>query len=65
MDLYEVSRQRYEKSSTMMTSNHHVAEWYPLAGDPLLATAAMDRLLHRSHIVVVDGKSYCTSQRVA
>jgi len=65
MDLYEIIRQRYERSSTIMTSNRDVAEWYPLFGDPLLASAAMDRLLHHSHVVVLEGQSYRTSQRAA
>jgi len=63
MDLYEIIRQRYERSSTLITSNRDVAEWYPLFGDPLLATAAMDRLLHHSHVLVLDGLSYRTARR--
>jgi DNA replication protein DnaC len=62
MDLYEVIRQRYERSSTIITSNRDVTEWYPLFGDPLLASAAMDRLLHHSQILVLDGESYRTGR---
>lgn len=65
MDLYELIRGRYEKSSTIITSNRDVNEWYPLFGDALLASAAMDRLLHHSDILVLDGKSYRTGRRVA
>jgi DNA replication protein DnaC len=65
MDLYEIIRQRYEHSSTTVTSNRDVAEWYPLFGDPLLASAAMDRLLHHSEILVLDGKSYRTARKAA
>lgn len=65
MDLYELIRQRYERTSTIITSNRDVTEWYPLFGDPLLASAAMDRLLHHSHILVLDGRSYRTSQKAA
>jgi DNA replication protein DnaC len=61
MDLYELIRQRYEHASTIITSNRDVTEWYPLFGDALLASAAMDRLLHHSHVITLDGKSYRTA----
>ena len=61
MDLYEVIRQRYERGSTVITSNRDIPEWYPLFGDDLLASAAMDRLLHHSHVVTLDGRSYRTA----
>ncbi len=65
MDLYELIRQRYEHSSTLLTSNRDVQEWFPLFGDPLLATAAMDRLLHFSQILVLEGQSFRTAKKVA
>jgi DNA replication protein DnaC len=65
MDLYEVIRQRYERSSTILTSNRDVQEWYPLFGDALLASAAMDRLLHHSHVLVLEGDSFRTAKRAA
>ena len=61
MDLYEVIRQRYERGSMILTSNRDITEWYPLFGDDLLASAAMDRLLHHSHVITLDGKSYRTA----
>ncbi|HYD47500.1 MAG TPA: IS21-like element helper ATPase IstB [Terriglobales bacterium] len=57
-DLYEIIRQRYERASTVITSNRAIEEWGSLFGDALLASAAMDRLLHHSHVVVMDGDSY-------
>lgn len=57
-DLYEIIRQRYERASTIFTSNRSMEEWAPLFGDPLLATAAMDRLLHHAHVVEMLGDSY-------
>jgi DNA replication protein DnaC len=65
MDLYELIRQRYERSSTIITSNRDVEEWYPLFGDALLASAAMDRLLHHSHVLVLEGESYRTHKKAA
>ncbi|MDI7268570.1 MAG: IS21-like element helper ATPase IstB [Myxococcota bacterium] len=58
LDLYEVIRQRYEVGSLIMTSNRAVHEWYPLFSDDLLASAAMDRLLHHAHVVTMDGDSF-------
>lgn len=60
IDLYEIIRRRYERGSTIVTSNRDVDEWYPLFGDSLLASAAMDRLLHHSHVIRLEGKSYRT-----
>lgn len=58
LDLYEIIRHRYERASTIVTSNCDVPELGALFGDPLLASAAMDRLLHRAHVVVMEGASY-------
>lgn len=58
VDLYEVIRQRYERSSTILTSNRDVEELGPLFGDPLLASAAMDRLLDNAHVIEMEGDSY-------
>lgn len=57
-DLYEVIRQRYERGAMIITSNRALSEWPPLFGDPLLASAAMDRLLHHSHVLEIEGDSY-------
>lgn len=58
LDLYEVIRQRYERASTIVTSNRSIEEWAPLFGNPLLASAAMDRLLHGAHVLTIEGDSY-------
>jgi DNA replication protein DnaC len=58
IDLYEIIRQRYERAATILTSNRAVDELPALFGDPLLASAAMDRLLHGAHVLVLDGDSY-------
>lgn len=58
VDLYEIIRQRYERASTLLTSNRAVEELPALFGDALLASAAMDRLLHGAHVLVLDGDSY-------
>lgn len=58
LDLYDVIRLRYEKRSTILTSNRDVAEIGALFGDPLLAGAAMDRLLHHAHVLTLVGHSF-------
>ena len=57
-DLYEIIRQRYEHGAMILTSNRDIEELPPLFGDPLLASAAMDRLLHHGHVVAIEGDSY-------
>ena len=58
MDLYEVIRRRYERGSLIITSNRALEEWHPLFGNALLASAAMDRLLHHVHVLAIDGDSF-------
>lgn len=57
-DLYEVIRPRYQRGAIVLTSNRDVQELGSLFGDPLLASAAMDRLLHDAHVLVFEGDSY-------
>lgn len=56
--LFEVTNARYLKGSIITTSHAGIASWAGRLGDPLLAAAALDRLLHRGAIVAIDGPSY-------
>jgi DNA replication protein DnaC len=58
IDLYEIIRQRYERGSMIVTSNRALDEWYRLFLDDLIASAAMDRLMHHAHLVVMEGHSF-------
>ena len=58
LDLYEVIRQRYEHGSIVVTSNRAMPEWGVLFHDALLASAAIDRLLHHAHVIEMVGNSY-------
>lgn len=58
VDLYEIVRRRYETGSIIITSNRDIQEWHSLFGDPLLASSAMDRLLHHSHVITLEGHSF-------
>ena len=60
IDLYEVVRQRYERGAMVITSNRAIEEWAPLFVDELLASAAMDRVMHHAHVVVMEGQSFRT-----
>lgn len=63
LDLYELVRRRYERGSLIVTSNRSIQEWYPLFGDELLASAAMDRLLHHAHVITMEGASFRAQNR--
>ena len=43
---------------TRSSDAYALEEWYPLFLDELMASAAMDRLLHHSHVVVIEGHSF-------
>jgi DNA replication protein DnaC len=50
---------RYERGSMLITTNKGIRDWPELlAGDEVLATAILDRLLHRSHVLNIKGRSY-------
>lgn len=59
-DLYEIICERYEKNSTIVTSNRDLPEWGEVFKNPLLGSAAMDRIIHRALKFVIEGKSYRT-----
>lgn len=65
LDLYEIIRARYERGSMVITSNRAIEEWYTLFPDDLMASAAMDRLLHHAQVVVLEGQSYRNPSRRA
>jgi DNA replication protein DnaC len=57
-DLYEIISARYEKRSTILTSNRDFAEWPMVFTNPLMGSAAMDRLVHRALKITIEGDSY-------
>ncbi|MEE9391859.1 MAG: IS21-like element helper ATPase IstB [Planctomycetota bacterium] len=57
-DLLEVVMRRYERGSTMLTSNRPLDDWGKLLGDATAVTAMLDRLLHRAHLVKAGPRSY-------
>ena len=57
-DLYEIIAERYEQGSIVVTSNRAPSEWPDVFGNPLLASAGLDRLAHHAESVVITGRSY-------
>ena len=57
-DMYELICERYERQATVITSNRDFAEWPQVFANPLMASAAMDRLVHRAVKIVIQGNSY-------
>lgn len=57
-DLYQLIAERYEKSSTIITSNRDFDEWPSIFTNSLLGSAALDRLVHRGIQIVIEGGSY-------
>lgn len=57
-DLYEIICQRYERGSLIISSNRAFTEWPQVFGHDLLASAALDRLTHHCHTLVMRGDSY-------
>lgn len=61
--LFEIIMRRYEKRSTIMTSNRPIEEWGKLLGDVPSATAILDRFLHHAEIISIEGQSYRLADR--
>ena len=59
-DLLEVIMRRYERASTIMTSNRPVEDWGKLLGDNAAVSALLDRLLHHAHVLKCGPRSYRT-----
>jgi DNA replication protein DnaC len=59
-DLYDVIDGRYQKSATILTTNRDVSEWPELFDQPVLASAAIDRLAHGVNQITITGNSYRT-----
>jgi hypothetical protein len=55
---FQLVNARYERGAMIFTSNRGFAEWGDVFGDPVVATALLDRLLHHAVVVQIDGSSY-------
>ena len=59
-DFFEVISKRYEKGSVIITTNKNFEEWGNIFADNILASAIIDRIVHHSTVLKVNGKSYRT-----
>ena len=59
-DLLEIVMRRYERASTLLTSNRPVDDWGKLLGDTAAVTAMLDRLLHHGHVLRCGPRSWRT-----
>lgn len=55
---FQLVNARYEKGAMILTSNRGFAEWGEIFGDPVVATALLDRLLHHAVVIQIEGASY-------
>src|SRR3954465_633040 len=59
-ELLEIIMRRYERASTLLTSNRPVDDWGKLLGDTAAVTALLDRLLHHAHVLKCGPRSWRT-----
>lgn len=62
---FQLIDKRYEKKSTIITSNINLSEWTSIFTDSMIANAILDRLIHHSSIVNIIGNSYRTAQALS
>lgn len=60
--LFNLLADRYERRSTVVTSNLAFGEWVQVFGSEKLTTALLDRLAHHAHVLTTKGKSYRTGK---
>ncbi|OWP56274.1 MAG: hypothetical protein B2I17_06740 [Thermoplasmatales archaeon B_DKE] len=61
--LFQLVSHRYEKSSTIFTSNKSFSEWGEVIGDQVMASAILDRILHHCTVLNIKGESYRLKDR--
>jgi DNA replication protein DnaC len=61
--LFNLLSDRYERRSTVVTSNLAFGEWVQVFGSEKLTTALLDRLAHHAHVLTTKGKSYRTARK--
>jgi DNA replication protein DnaC len=60
---FQLVARRYERGSMLITTNQLVSQWGAVFGDDMIAAAILDRLLHHSHAVIIQGESYRLRQK--
>lgn len=60
---FQLVSRRYERGSLLITTNQAVTQWGAVFGDDVTAAALLDRLLHHSHTLMIQGESYRLKQK--
>ncbi len=60
---FQLVSRRYERGSLLITTNQTVTQWGHVFGDEMIAAAVLDRVLHHSHTLVIQGESYRLKQK--
>jgi DNA replication protein DnaC len=60
---FQLVARRYERGAMLITTNQLVTQWGAVFGDEVLAAAILDRLLHHSHAVMIQGESFRLKQK--
>ncbi len=63
--LFQLIAKRYEKSSTIITTNQAFSKWGELFNDNILANEILDRLLHHSYVFNITGESYRIKDKIS
>ncbi len=64
-DLLEIIMRRYERASTILTSNRPIEDWGKVLGDTAAITALLDRLLHHAHVLKCGPRSWRSKEMTA
>jgi len=62
---FQLISRRYEKKSTIITTNLNFSKWVDVFSNPVLANAILDRLIHHSHIISIKGPSYRLKDKIS
>lgn len=60
---FQLVSRRYERGSMLITTNQTITQWGHVFGDEMIAAAVLDRLLHHSHVLIIQGDSYRLKQK--
>ena len=57
LDLLEIFEERYRRKSTLITAQLPVSAWHTMIGEPTIADAILDRIIHNAHRITLEGDS--------
>jgi len=57
LDLLEIFEERYRRKSTLITAQLPVTAWHDMIGEPTIADAILDRIIHNAHRITLEGDS--------